>query len=88
MDQGRSIGEACARDLRIGAAAMPWNDTHFPRSMAHLPAPVRAKAIEIANALLAQGYGEGRAIRIAIAQARRWAGARWAEPSPWQRPRR
>lgn len=52
---------------------MPWDDTHFPRSMAHLPLPVREKAIEIANALLAQGYEEGRAIRIGIAQARRWA---------------
>jgi uncharacterized protein YdaT len=34
---------------------------------------VRAKAIEIANALLAEGFEEGRAIRIAIAQAKRWA---------------
>jgi uncharacterized protein YdaT len=41
--------------------------------MAHLPRPVRAKAIEIANALLADGYDEGRSIRIAIAQAKRWA---------------
>jgi uncharacterized protein YdaT len=39
----------------------------------HLPAIVRDKAIEIANALLAEGYDEGRAIRIAIAQAKRWA---------------
>jgi uncharacterized protein YdaT len=42
--------------------------------MAHLPRAVRAKAIEIANALLADGYDEGRSIRIAIAQAKRWAG--------------
>lgn len=34
---------------------------------------MRAKAIEIANALLEEGYEEGRAIRIAIAQAKRWA---------------
>ena len=52
---------------------MPWTDAHFPRSLAHLPPAVRAKAIDIANALLAQGYEEGRAIRIAIAQAKRWA---------------
>jgi uncharacterized protein YdaT len=52
---------------------MPWNESHFPRSMANLPPPVRAKAIEIANALLEQGYEEGKAIRIAIAQAKRWA---------------
>ena len=44
--------------------------------MAHLPQRVREKAIEIANALLAEGYEEGRAIRIAIAQAKRWAEAR------------
>jgi uncharacterized protein YdaT len=68
---------------RLGAAPiialrgldMPWNETYFPRSMAHLAAPVRAKAIEIANALLEDGYDEGRAIRIAIAQAKRWARA-------------
>ncbi len=52
---------------------MPWSESHFPRSMANLPPPVRTKAIEIANALLEQGYDEGKAIRIAIAQARRWA---------------
>lgn len=53
---------------------MPWNADHFPRSMLHLPPIVRDKAVEIANALLGQGYDEGRAIRIAIAQAKRWAG--------------
>jgi uncharacterized protein YdaT len=52
---------------------MPWSDSHFPRSMLHLSPPVRAKAIEIANALLADGYDEGKAIRIAISQAKRWA---------------
>ena len=41
--------------------------------MTHLSPVARAKAVEIANALLAEGYGEGRAIRIAIAQAKRWA---------------
>lgn len=40
--------------------------------MLHLPPIVRERAIEIANALLAEGYHEGRAIRIAIAQAKRW----------------
>lgn len=52
---------------------MPWNTDHFPRSMLHLPTIVRDKAIEIANALLTEGYDEGRAIRIAIAQAKQWA---------------
>jgi uncharacterized protein YdaT len=55
---------------------MPWNSKRFPVSMTTLPRPVRAKAIAIGNALLADKYEEGRAIRIAIAQARRWAAAR------------
>lgn len=55
---------------------MPWSSARFPPAMAHLPQLVREKAIEIANALLAEGYEEGRAIRIAIAQAKRWAEAR------------
>jgi hypothetical protein len=54
-------------------APMPWNESRFPRSMVNLPPLVRAKAIEIANALLEEGYEEGQAIRIAIAQAKRWA---------------
>jgi len=33
---------------------------------------VREKAIEIANALLAEGIEEGKAIRIAIAKAKEW----------------
>jgi uncharacterized protein YdaT len=41
--------------------------------MRRLAPPVRAKAIEIANALLAEGYDEGKAIRIAIAKAKEWA---------------
>jgi uncharacterized protein YdaT len=52
---------------------MPWNDLRYPPSMRRLPPHVRAKAIEIANALLAEGADEGRAIRIAIAKARQWA---------------
>lgn len=55
---------------------MPWSSARFPPAMTHLSRPVRDKAIDIANALLAEGYEEGRAIRIAIAQAKRWADAR------------
>ncbi len=55
---------------------MPWTSLRFPPAMRHLPEPVRDKAIEIANALLAERYEEGRAIRIAIAQAKRWARVR------------
>lgn len=49
---------------------MPWTATWYPVSMKHLPEPVREKAIEIANALLAEGMDEGKAVRIAIARAK------------------
>jgi uncharacterized protein YdaT len=52
---------------------MPWNSDYFPPSMKHLAPAVRDKAIAIANALLAEGYPEGQAIRIAIGQAKQWA---------------
>ena len=52
---------------------MPWDEDYYPRSMLHLEPHVRLKAIEIANALLAEGYDEGKAIRIAIAKAKEWA---------------
>jgi uncharacterized protein YdaT len=51
---------------------MPWTLERFPPSMSHLPERVREKAIEIANALLAEGMEEGKAIRIAIAKAKEW----------------
>jgi uncharacterized protein YdaT len=54
---------------------MPWTSERFPPSMRHLPPLVREKAIEIANALLAEGMDEGMAIRIAIAKAKEWASA-------------
>lgn len=52
---------------------MPWNEDHYPPSMRHLSEVTRAKAIEIANALLADGMDEGKAIRIATARAEEWA---------------
>lgn len=52
---------------------MPWNEVYYPASMRNLAPAVRRKAIEIANALLESGHAEGQAIRIAIAQAKRWA---------------
>jgi uncharacterized protein YdaT len=55
---------------------MPWDEDYYPRSMRNLEPEVRRKAIEIANALLAEGYEEGKAIRIAIAKAREWAARR------------
>ena len=52
---------------------MPWTNTDYPPSMKNFEAHVREKAIDIANALLEEGYIEDRAIPIAIAQAKRWA---------------
>ena len=52
---------------------MPWTLDEYPASMRHLSEITRDKAIEIANALLREGMDEGRAIRIAIARAERWA---------------
>jgi uncharacterized protein YdaT len=52
---------------------MPWDETYYPGSMRILPPEVRLKAIEIANALLEDGYDDGTAIRIAIAKAKEWA---------------
>lgn len=52
---------------------MPWTTEHYPKSMQSLSPPVRAKAVEIANALFEGHMDEGRAIRIAIAKAKQWA---------------
>ncbi|MET1030965.1 DUF2188 domain-containing protein [Domibacillus tundrae] len=49
---------------------MPWSKNDYPDSMKNLPDHVRNKAIEIANALLDDGYKEGRSIAIAIDRAR------------------
>ncbi|HEX9144971.1 MAG TPA: hypothetical protein VGA09_11900 [Candidatus Binatia bacterium] len=58
---------------------MPWDEAYYPQSMQNLPLEIRLKAIEIANALLEEGYDEGKAIRIAIAKAKEWAENRgWA----------
>jgi uncharacterized protein YdaT len=52
---------------------MPWTETRYPPAMRRLSPRVRAKAIEIANALLETGHNEGMAIRVAIAPAKAWA---------------
>jgi uncharacterized protein YdaT len=53
---------------------MPWNDENYPVSLKYFMAPVRRKAIEIANALVSEEkMDEGRAIAIATAQAEEWA---------------
>ncbi|WP_128102671.1 DUF2188 domain-containing protein [Paenibacillus sp. DCT19] len=51
---------------------MPWNKHDYPVSMKNLEPRIRHKAIEIANALLEDGYEEGRAIPIATAKAEEW----------------
>ncbi|MFM9888258.1 MAG: hypothetical protein ACKVQT_34970 [Burkholderiales bacterium] len=58
---------------------MPWSLDRYPAAMKHLPEPVLEKAIAIANALLAEGYDDGSAIRIAIGQAKAWARQRGIE---------
>ncbi|MDX2160075.1 MAG: DUF2188 domain-containing protein [bacterium] len=53
---------------------MPWTDQDYPQSLKNLMAPVRRKAIEIANALVEREHmEEGRAIAIATAKAEEWA---------------
>ena len=52
---------------------MPWTKYEYPDSLKNFTAEVRDKAIEIANALMDDGYEEDRAIAIATAQAKEWA---------------
>lgn len=61
---------------------MPWSEERYPASMKHMPAWIRRKAIDIANALLEEGYGDSRAIRIAIAKAKEWAARRDRDSAP------
>jgi uncharacterized protein YdaT len=51
---------------------MPWNKSKYPDSLKNFDPRVRNKAIDIANALLEEGYEEGRAIAIAASQAKEW----------------
>lgn len=51
---------------------MPWNKNDYPPSMKNLDPRIRNKAVEIANALLEEGYEEGRAIAIGTAKAEEW----------------
>jgi uncharacterized protein YdaT len=64
---------------------MPWSRSNYPATFKNMTSPVRDKAIDIANELLNQ-YDEGRAIRIATAQAKEWARRRdmeiWTDGEP------
>ncbi|PLR81026.1 MULTISPECIES: hypothetical protein [Bacillus] len=51
---------------------MPWSKNDYPDAMKNLDPKVREKAIEIANALLEDGYEDGRAIPIAIDKAKEY----------------
>jgi uncharacterized protein YdaT len=64
---------------------MPWTERDFPPAMNRLDPVTRAKAIEIANALLREGHDEGFAIRVAIARAHQWRGTQWQPRSPFDR---
>ena len=52
---------------------MPFDRRDYPVSMKNLDKEVRDKAIDIANAMLEEGYEEDSAIPIAISQAKDWA---------------
>lgn len=52
---------------------MPWDLSDYPDSLKNLDQVVKKKAIEIGNALLDNGYDDGRAIPIATKQAKEWA---------------
>lgn len=43
---------------------MPWNMKDYPPAMKNLEELTRKKAIDIGNALLAEGYPDDRAIRL------------------------
>ena len=51
---------------------MPWDEKEYPSSMKNLNSIVRRKAIDIANAMIKEGYKEDHAIPIAISQAKEW----------------
>lgn len=52
---------------------MPWSKGDYPPSLKNFEPRLRNKAIEIANALLEDGYEERRAIAIATSQAKEWS---------------
>lgn len=51
---------------------MVWNMTDYPASLKNFDPLLRKKVIDIANALLENGYEDDRAIPIAISQAKEW----------------
>ncbi|WP_416148419.1 DUF2188 domain-containing protein [Salipaludibacillus sp. HK11] len=51
---------------------MPWDATDYPDSLKNLDTTIRKKAIEIANAMIEEGFKEDQAIPIATEQAKEW----------------
>ncbi|MDO5649074.1 MAG: DUF2188 domain-containing protein [Gallicola sp.] len=51
---------------------MPWNEKDYPDSWKNFDPITRRKAIDIANAMIKDGYEEGQAIPIATTQAKEW----------------
>lgn len=66
---------------------MPWTQERFPPAMRGLPPEVRLRAIEIANAMLAEGCDDGQAIRMGIAAAKKWASRQLLSPGLTERRR-
>lgn len=83
MSRSRLVAAVAAALKQQSGDHMPWSTNRYPTSMRQLPAAVRLKAIEIANALLAEDGDEGRAIRIGIAQAKRWARRQVRQSEPF-----
>lgn len=51
---------------------MPWNMQDYPASLKNFDELLRKKIIDIANALVANGYDESNAIPIAINEGKDW----------------
>jgi len=51
---------------------MPWTTKNYPNSWKNFDPLLRKKAIDIANAMLADGYKEENIIPIATSQAQKW----------------
>lgn len=51
---------------------MPYTKKDYPDSLKNFDEATRMKAIDIINAMIADGYEEGRAIPIGIAKAKEW----------------
>lgn len=51
---------------------MPWTTRNYPESWKNFEPLLRKKAIDIANAMVKDGYTEDQAIPIATAQAKKW----------------